>query len=95
MWIPPAPASSAMRSRSTDRTSAGRASRSRPSSSRTTTVRPAARPLTAVIAHRSMRHVLVAARDARGVFQFEGIMVDAPVLRRAERIIQLAPHPGS
>jgi citrate lyase subunit beta/citryl-CoA lyase len=41
------------------------------------------------------RHVLDAARDARGVFQFEGIMVDAPVLRRAERIVQLAPHPGS
>ena len=41
------------------------------------------------------RHVLAAARDARGVFQFEGIMVDAPVLRRAERIVQLAPHPGS
>jgi citrate lyase subunit beta / citryl-CoA lyase len=41
------------------------------------------------------RHVLAAARDARGVFQFEGIMVDAPVLRRAERIVSLAPHPGS
>lgn len=40
------------------------------------------------------RHVLDAAREARGVFQFEGIMVDAPVLRRAERIVQLAPHPG-
>lgn len=41
------------------------------------------------------RHVLATARDQRGVFQFEGIMVDAPVLRRAERIVQLAPHPGS
>ena len=41
------------------------------------------------------RHVLDAARSERGVFQFEGIMVDAPVLRRAERIVQLAPHPGS
>jgi citrate lyase subunit beta/citryl-CoA lyase len=41
------------------------------------------------------RHVLAAARDSRGVFQFEGIMVDAPVLRRAERIVQLAPHPGT
>ena len=41
------------------------------------------------------RHVLAAARDERGVFQFEGIMVDAPVLRRAERIVQLAPHPGN
>nr|WP_090339806.1 CoA ester lyase [Mycolicibacterium malmesburyense]CRL68389.1 HpcH/HpaI aldolase [Mycolicibacterium malmesburyense] len=40
------------------------------------------------------RHVLDAAREARGVFQFEGIMVDAPVLRRAERIVALAPHPG-
>jgi citrate lyase subunit beta/citryl-CoA lyase len=40
------------------------------------------------------RHVLDAAREARGVFQFEGIMVDAPVLLRAERIVQLAPHPG-
>lgn len=37
------------------------------------------------------RHVLEAARHERGVFQFEGIMVDAPVLRRAERIVQLAP----
>lgn len=41
------------------------------------------------------RHVLEAARHERGVFQFEGIMVDAPVLRRAERIVQLAPHPGT
>jgi citrate lyase subunit beta / citryl-CoA lyase len=41
------------------------------------------------------RHVLDAARNERGVFQFEGIMVDAPVLRRAERIVALAPHPGS
>ncbi len=41
------------------------------------------------------RHVLDAARDERGVFQFEGIMVDAPVLRRAERIVQLAPNPGN
>ena len=40
------------------------------------------------------RHVLAAAREERGVFQFEGIMVDAPVLRRAERIVQLAPRPG-
>jgi citrate lyase subunit beta / citryl-CoA lyase len=40
------------------------------------------------------RHVLEVARQERGVFQFEGIMVDAPVLRRAERIVQLAPHPG-
>ncbi|WP_172800435.1 CoA ester lyase [Mycobacterium sp. IS-1496] len=40
------------------------------------------------------RRVLDTARDQRGVFQFEGIMVDAPVLRRAERIVALAPHPG-
>jgi citrate lyase subunit beta/citryl-CoA lyase len=40
------------------------------------------------------RHVLAAARDQRGVFAFGGIMVDAPVLRRAERIIQLAPDSG-
>jgi citrate lyase subunit beta / citryl-CoA lyase len=37
------------------------------------------------------RHVLAAAVDQRGAFAFEGIMVDAPVLRRAERIVQLAP----
>lgn len=37
------------------------------------------------------RQVLQVARDARGVFQFEGTMVDAPVLRRAERIMRLAP----
>ncbi len=41
------------------------------------------------------RRVLDTARTQRGVFQFEGIMVDAPVLRRAERIVSLAPHPGS
>ncbi len=41
------------------------------------------------------RRVLDTARAERGVFQFEGIMVDAPVLRRAERIVQLAPHPGT
>lgn len=37
------------------------------------------------------RHVLAAAEEQRGAFAFEGIMVDAPVLRRAERIVQLAP----
>jgi citrate lyase subunit beta / citryl-CoA lyase len=37
------------------------------------------------------RHVLAAASDQRGVFAFGGIMVDAPVLRRAERIVSLAP----
>ncbi|MCV7191417.1 HpcH/HpaI aldolase/citrate lyase family protein [Mycolicibacterium brumae] len=36
------------------------------------------------------RHVLDAAARHRGAFAFEGIMVDAPVLRRAERIIALA-----
>lgn len=41
------------------------------------------------------RHVLAAAADERGVFAFEGIMVDAPVLRRAERIVQLATDSGS
>ncbi|WJR33420.1 CoA ester lyase [Mycobacteroides immunogenum] len=35
------------------------------------------------------RGVLELASRERGVFQFEGAMVDAPVLRRAERIIQL------
>jgi citrate lyase subunit beta / citryl-CoA lyase len=38
------------------------------------------------------RHVLDMAQSARGVFQFEGMMVDAPVLRRAERIVVLAPE---
>lgn len=37
------------------------------------------------------RHVMDAAANQRGAFAFEGIMVDAPVLRRAERILQLAP----
>jgi citrate lyase subunit beta/citryl-CoA lyase len=36
------------------------------------------------------RRVLTAAASERGVFAFEGQMVDAPVLRRAERIAQLA-----
>lgn len=38
------------------------------------------------------RRVLDTARGERGVFQFEGLMVDSPVLRRAERIVALAPH---
>lgn len=37
------------------------------------------------------RRVLDAAGTQRGVFQFEGLMVDAPVLRKAERIVALAP----
>jgi citrate lyase subunit beta/citryl-CoA lyase len=37
------------------------------------------------------RDVLEAARSERGVFQFGGQMVDMPVLRRAQRIVQLAP----
>jgi citrate lyase subunit beta/citryl-CoA lyase len=36
------------------------------------------------------RQVLAAARDQRGVFQFDGLMVDMPVLRRAQRIAALA-----
>ncbi|GAA2555807.1 HpcH/HpaI aldolase/citrate lyase family protein [Mycolicibacterium diernhoferi] len=40
-------------------------------------------------------HILAAAADQQGAWAFEGIMVDAPVLRRAERIVALAPHPGS
>jgi citrate lyase subunit beta/citryl-CoA lyase len=39
--------------------------------------------------------VVAAARSERGVFQFEGLMVDAPVLRRAERIVALAPNDGA
>ncbi|CAN5550875.1 CoA ester lyase [soil metagenome] len=37
------------------------------------------------------RRVLAAASTQRGAFAFEGLMVDAPVLRRAERIAALAP----
>jgi citrate lyase subunit beta/citryl-CoA lyase len=37
------------------------------------------------------RRVLDTARNERGVFQFEGQMVDMPVLRKAQRIIALAP----
>jgi citrate lyase subunit beta / citryl-CoA lyase len=40
------------------------------------------------------RAVLATAANERGVFQFEGLMVDAPVLRRAERIVALAPKDG-
>lgn len=39
------------------------------------------------------RHVLEAARDEHGVFTFEGRMVDAPVLRHAERILRRAGSP--
>ncbi|OBI40438.1 citrate lyase subunit beta [Mycobacterium kyorinense] len=41
------------------------------------------------------RRVLAAAADNRGVFAFDGLMVDAPVLRRAERIVKLADDSGS
>jgi citrate lyase subunit beta/citryl-CoA lyase len=41
------------------------------------------------------RAVLAAAASERGVFQFDGLMVDAPVLRRAERIIGSAPKDGA
>ena len=42
------------------------------------------------------RAVLAQAGAERGVFQFEGQMVDMPVLRRAERIVALMPPlPGS
>ena len=41
------------------------------------------------------RDVLAAAVDERGVFAFEGKMVDAPVLRRAERIVHLAGYAAS
>jgi citrate lyase subunit beta/citryl-CoA lyase len=40
------------------------------------------------------RRVLEASRTQRGVFQFDGQMVDMPVLRRAERIVALAPQIG-
>jgi citrate lyase subunit beta / citryl-CoA lyase len=41
------------------------------------------------------QQLLAATADQRGVFAFEGQMVDAPVLRRAERIVQLATELGS
>ncbi len=41
------------------------------------------------------RSVLATAVAQRGVFAFEGQMVDAPVLRRAERVVQLASEPFS
>jgi citrate lyase subunit beta / citryl-CoA lyase len=41
------------------------------------------------------RAVLAAAANERGVFAFDGKMVDAPVLRRAERIVHLAGEAGS
>jgi citrate lyase subunit beta/citryl-CoA lyase len=40
------------------------------------------------------RAVLARVADERGVFQYDGLMVDAPVLRRAERIVALAPKDG-
>jgi citrate lyase subunit beta / citryl-CoA lyase len=36
------------------------------------------------------RRVVAAARDNRGVFQLDGMMVDMPVLRRAQQIVRLA-----
>lgn len=37
------------------------------------------------------QQVLAEVANQRGVFQLDGLMVDAPVLRRAERIVALAP----
>jgi citrate lyase subunit beta/citryl-CoA lyase len=40
------------------------------------------------------RRVLAAAGDQRGVFELDGKMIDMPVLRRAQRILAMAPqHP--
>ena len=36
------------------------------------------------------RALLTAARDERGVFQFEGRMIDGPVLRHAEAVLRRA-----
>lgn len=36
------------------------------------------------------RRVVAAARDNRGVFQLDGMMVDMPVLRRAQQIVRLS-----
>ena len=36
------------------------------------------------------RRVLAAAQDQRGVFELDGVMVDMPVLRRAQRIVGLS-----
>jgi citrate lyase subunit beta/citryl-CoA lyase len=36
------------------------------------------------------RRVVAAARDSRGVFQLDGMMVDMPVLRRAQHIVRLS-----
>jgi citrate lyase subunit beta/citryl-CoA lyase len=38
------------------------------------------------------RRVVAAARDNRGVFQLDGMMVDMPVLRRAQQIVRLSEH---
>lgn len=51
-------------------------------------IRSAYRPTEEQI--RWARDVLDLATRERGVFQFEGVMVDAPVFRRAERIVQLS-----
>lgn len=41
------------------------------------------------------RRVLDAARTNRGVFELDGVMVDMPVLRRAEHILAAAPDEGA
>jgi citrate lyase subunit beta / citryl-CoA lyase len=41
------------------------------------------------------RRVLVAARSERGVFAFEGRMVDSPVLKHAEMLLRRAGEPAS
>ncbi len=38
------------------------------------------------------RRVVAAARENRGVFQLDGMMVDMPVLRRAQQIVRLSEH---
>ncbi len=41
------------------------------------------------------RRVLAAAKTERGVFAFEGQMVDSPVLKHAEMLLRRAGGPGS
>ncbi|WP_345712248.1 HpcH/HpaI aldolase/citrate lyase family protein, partial [Kineococcus glutinatus] len=55
-------------------------------------VREAFRPPAAEVER--ARRLLAAAEGQRGVFAFEGRMVDAPLLRHAERVLRAAGAPG-
>ncbi|HUZ08841.1 MAG TPA: CoA ester lyase [Acidimicrobiales bacterium] len=81
-----------LRDEATDAAASGFAATACVHPSQIAAVREAYRPTDDEVAW--ARRVLAAASQARGVFSFEGRMVDAPVLRHAEHVLQRAASPA-